>query len=228
MDFIELGSPERRGDLLLFKEHRYNISEVIYLDPPSQVEPKDFFSVIESRVTRREFGGMSVDLLSALFWYSAKTSTSKNLEQGHKWHHRPAPSAGGRHPLDHVILCHQKGIWAAFLYDPIGHAIGRLVIQDSEALQQWISLLFKALNVESQTVVWNVAQFHRTSSVYTNSASLIYRDEGAVQATFGLVAEALNLSFCTLGVSGEPAISRILCAAENLRGIGGFCVGERL
>ncbi|WP_173201775.1 hypothetical protein [Geobacter sp. SVR] len=228
MDFIELESPDRRGKLLPFQEYRYKVSEVIYLAPPSRIEPKDIFSVIESRKTRREFGRINLDQLSALFWYSAKTYASKILEQDHKWHHRPAPSAGGRHPLDHIIFRHDAGTWTVFLYDPISHAFGRLVIEDSEALRQWLEGLFKTLQIEAATVVWNVAQFQRTSSVYTNSASLIYRDEGAIQATFGLVAEALGLSFCTLGVSGEPILSGLFKATDRLRGIGGFCVGERV
>lgn len=227
MDFIELKSPERRDKLLPFQEHRYKISEIIYLDPPPQVESKDFFGVIQSRATRREFGSMSLDLLSALFWYSAKTFTSVDLEHGHRWHHRPAPSAGGRHPLDHVVFWNQEGVWAAFVYDPIGHVLGRLVIQDIEGLCQWIAKLFRTLQMEALTVVWNIAQVQRTSSVYIHPTSLIYRDEGAVQATFGMVAEALDLSFCTLGVSGEPVLSQILGAAKPLRGIGGFCVGKR-
>lgn len=228
MDFIELRNPARRGELLRFQEHCYEITEITYLEPPSKIEQKDFFRVVESRITRREFGEMSLNALSALFWYTAKTSVSRKLEQGHKWHHRPAPSAGGRHPLDHIIFRNMAGKWIAFLYDPIAHAFGRLAIEEKADINQWVEGIFTTLNIKSETVVWNVAQFQRTSSVYTNSTSLIYRDEGAIQATFGLVAEALNLNFCTIGVSGEPNISQMLRANDLLRGVGGFCVGARV
>lgn len=228
MDFIELECPERRDKLLPFQEFRFPITGIIYLSPPSETNTIDFFKVIRSRVTRREFGPITLDQLSTLFWYSAKTSKVVNLDEGHKWHHRPSPSGGGRHPLDHIVFRNENGEWIALLYDAIAHAFGKLKIDDPSGMRQLINGLFQTLDIYSSTFVWNVAQFNRSTSVYKNASSLIYRDEGVIQATFGLVAEALDLSFCTMGVSGEPMISLIFKANELLRGIGGFFVGSKI
>lgn len=226
MDFIELESPERRGNLLPFQAFRYPVTEIIYLPHPSQNEAVDFFGVVRSRSTRRDFGQISLQQLSELFWFSAKTSLVVDLDEGHKWYHRPSPSGGGRHPIDHIIFHYEGDKWSAFLYDSIAHAFGRLKL-DSTDMGYWIDDLFKALGIYATTIVWNVAEFQRSTSVYNNASALIYRDEGAVQATFGLVAEALNLNFCTIGVSGEPTISRLLMARERIRGIGGFFIGSK-
>jgi len=227
MDFIELESPERRDRLLPFQTFCYPVTEIIYLPPPSKNESVDFFKIVQSRSTRREFGQIDLRQLSELFWYSAKTSLVIELDEGHKWYHRPSPSGGGRHSIDHIIFRHEEQKWAAFLYDSIAHALGRLEI-DSSCIGYWIEELFRTLGIYATTVIWNVAQFQRTTSVYKNASSLIYRDEGAIQATFGLVAEAMNLNFCTIGVSGEPTISGMFMNTKQLRGIGGFYIGSKL
>ncbi|RII26352.1 MAG: hypothetical protein CXR31_11720 [Geobacter sp.] len=227
MDFIELESPERRENLLPFQGFHYPVTEIIYLPPPSKNEAVDFFKIVRSRSTRREFGQITLQQLSELFWYSAKTSLVIELDEGHKWYHRPSPSGGGRHPIDHIIFRYDGGNWDAFLYDSIAHVIGKLEV-DSSGMGYWIEDLFRTLGINATTVVWNIAQFQRSTSVYKNASSLIYRDEGAIQATFGLVAEALNLNFCTIGVSGEPYISRLFMARGQLRGIGGFCIGPKI
>lgn len=226
MDFIELESPERRAHLIPFRTFRYPVTEIIYLSPPSQNEAVDFFRVVKSRSTRRDFGQISLQQLSKLFWFSAKTSLEINLDEGHKWYHKPSPSGGGRHPIDHIIFRYERDKWIAFLYDSIAHALGKLKI-DSADIGFWIDDLFSTLGINATTIVWNVAQFHRSTSVYKNASALIYRDEGAIQGTFGLVAEALNLNFCTIGVSGEPTISKLLMSRELIRGIGGFYIGSK-
>lgn len=227
MDFIELPSPERRIELLPFRDLRLNITEILYLPPPSSTTEINFFSVLSSRTTRRDFGPIDLQQLSTLFWHSAKSKKVVHLEHGHKWYHRPAPSGGGRHPIDQIVFFNEDKQWSLFQYDPIAHALGKLQVDKPLVLQQWMDELFKKLEIQSKCFVWNIARFRRSTSVYLNASSLIYRDEGAIQATFGLVAEALGLNFCSIGVSGEPVLSQILNSAEFARGIGGFFIGSR-
>lgn len=227
MDFTELRSPERREKLLSFDDFHYPVTSVEYLVPPIEVVPADFFQVLMGRESRREFADLDLDQLSALLWHSAKTSKLVSLEKGHKWSHRPYPSGGGRHPIDHIIFRHDAGKWKLQVYDPIAHALGMVSVKNETKISEFVARISEMMDLGSAAIIWNVAQFKKTLSVYEDGSSLIYRDEGAVQATFGLVAEALKLNLCILGISGEPFISEILQSKELIRGIGGFLVGGR-
>lgn len=71
-----------------------------------------------------------------------------------------------------------------------------------------------------------VAEPGKTQAKYFNHESLVWRDAGALLATMGFVAEALNLNYCPIGITGEPWAS-MLSSEGNLVGVGAALIGGR-
>lgn len=227
MDFIELESPTRRPELLERSDFRYTITDIQYLPHPATHQPVDVFDVLRRRVTRREFGPLPIEDLSSFLWYSLKSFHAHKIDESHTWLHKPVPSGGGRHPIDQLIFRIQDDRADVLLYDHVAHALARLKLTDG-ICGEFVAAVNEIVKVESATIIWNIAQVNKVTAVYKHASSLIYRDEGAIQATCGLVAESLDLSFCTLGISGEPYIGKMLDSDRKIVGVGGMLVGSRL
>ena len=48
----------------------------------------------------------------------------------------------------------------------------------------------------------------------------MWRDAGVVLGYMSLVAEALSLAFCPLGITGEPFLTDYLSTASRLKAVG--------
>lgn len=230
MKHINLSSPVVRESELPYSEFRYSATNRSYLPIPSSPLTAPFIEVLESRRTRRKFGKLSQERLSALLWYSGKTRATWRETSGYLWQHRPSPSGGGRHPLDLFVLttglAPQKDIK---IYDPIAHALCQLEIDEPTSLISFLKEVNSPVEICADgTLLWFGAQFDRTMSKYENGESLVWRDAGALTATISLVCEALGMGCCPLGMSGEPWFSTILASKELVVGAGGCIVGERV
>ena len=62
-----------------------------------------------------------------------------------------------------------------------------------------------AVDEPPPAVLCLVAELQRTLSRYVGGMSLILRDSGALMATICLVATALGLASCPIGIGGESA-----------------------
>lgn len=226
MDIIDLGSAERRAHHLPFEEFPYPASKITYLPVPEGESSEPFFEVLDRRATRREFGGISQENLSSLLWHAAKVKSSKILEAGHVWQHRPAPSAGGRHPLDLLIITRINRELQVQIYDPIAHALKDLNLPSPRPMENLIRFLQDNFETGQAVILWFAAQVQKTTSVYRNATGLIYRDAGALEATVALAAEALGLNYCSIGITGEPWISNSLGSEGLVCGVGGMLVGD--
>lgn len=227
MPRIDLLSPIKRGQELPYSEFAYQIRDVIYLPVPEILRGIAFLDVIEARRSRRDFAPLSIKDLSTILWFTAKTFSSKHEESGYNWQHRPTPSAGGRHPIDILITNQNPGRDAFYLYDPLAHALCELEVHDEEAGEELLCEIETALPIGGATIICFVAQFERTLSKYDHGESLVWRDSGALLALVCLVAEALQLSCCGFGITGEPWISRMFGAGNLLSGVGGCLCGNR-
>jgi hypothetical protein len=85
----------------------------------------------------------------------------------------------------------------------------------------------EVIPIGGATILWLAAQFDRTMARYENGESLVWRDAGCFLGTLDLTAEALGMSFCQLGLTGEPWISQTLGSGHRVVGAGGCLVGER-
>lgn len=222
---VEIGNPVLRGQELSYQEFGYPILSQQFLPEPPASHSAPFFEVISSRVSRRTFKPLTFEQLNALLWHSSRTINIAPPKQEIRWEHRPAPSAGGRHPID-VFLIEQEGRNNRLsLYQSVPHALAVLKVNE-DSLNGLILEMEKILPRQEATVLWFGAQFERTLARYENGDSLVWKDTGTLTATFCFVAEALDLNFCPLGITGEPYLSQCL-QTEKVIGVGGAYVGSR-
>lgn len=223
MEHINLNSPVPRKSELNYFEFPYKIIGKKYLPTPIASSDIPFFKVLLSRCSRRDLGYVSDNTLSELLWYSAKTLSVKKLESGYLWQHRPSPSAGGRHPID--LLLFSRKTSKVRIYDPLAHSLCEIKVESS-LLDNFIEFINEVIPVEEATIIMFAAQFDRTLTKYEYGESLVWRDAGALLTTISLVAEAIGLYSCALGVTGEPLLSELLRSDDQVVGVGGCLVGK--
>lgn len=227
MAIIKLGSPRPLKVEKSYCEFKFPIIQREYLPKPFKKNHNDFFRIVINRRTRRDFGLLAESQLSTVLWY---TSHVKYLskEQGRIISQkRPVPSAGGRHPIDLLIVAPTDEGWSASVYDPFAHCLCYLDI-DSYVLEELLMDVDSVVAIQQATLIWFIAQPDRTMSKYTNSTSLIWRDAGVLQGQFSLVAESLNLSCCLLGITGDKFINKLFSSKGKLVGMGGCLIGNRV
>ena len=227
MKQVDLASPVPRDSAVPYSEFKYRISEEIFLPEPEIVIEIPFSDVLSARRSRRTFKVISAEKLNALLWHSARAITITPPIHGARWQHRPSPSAGGRHPIDILIIGERRDSQDVFLYDPVAHKLCKLVVKETSSLDELVNLVNRVIPPEQATIILFGAQFERTLSVYKYGESLVWRDAGALIATLSLVAESLELNCCALGITGEPFLSQIVNSKGKVLGVGGLLIGER-
>jgi SagB-type dehydrogenase family enzyme len=227
MKRVDLANPVPRDSALPYSEFEYRISEEIFLPEPEILIDTPFPDVLIARHSKRTFKVISTEKLNALLWHSARAITIAPPNHNARWQHRPSPSAGGRHPIDLLILREKRNSQNVFLYDPIAHKLCKLMLSKTSSLNQLVNLINQVIQLEQAAVILFGAQFDRTLSVYKNGESLVWRDTGALIATLSLVAESLELNCCALGITGEPFLSQMLDSKDKVVGVGGLLIGER-
>ena len=121
-----LGSPYPRKSRLAQKKPVFKIVGREYLPRPSDPSGIDFFSVVAQRRSRRDFASLSKELLSKLLWYSAHPYSVHKDDLGYEVQFRPAPSAGGLHPIEFLVICPISAGWIPHIYDPKAHCLCRV------------------------------------------------------------------------------------------------------
>lgn len=228
MKRTDLSSPFPRERELPYSEFLYSIGERSYLPEPDALPAVAFASVLASRESRRSFNPISPDKLNSLLHYSARASVVSSPNQSPRWQHRPTPSAGGRHPIDLLVIQQQGGSQSVHLYQPEPHALAKLKLAANNlSLDKFCKEVNHVVVQDEATILWFAAQFERTLSKYENGESLVWRDVGALLGTISLVAECLGLNCCAIGITGEPFISELLASNGKVIGVGGLSVGQR-
>ena len=234
MKLTKLGEPTPRHEPLSIAGICYPIEEIIRLPTPEVSSNYEFFQVIDRRTSKRNYIALTIEQTSNLLWYSAGLRSERRVLSGAGcWSHTPTPSAGGCHPIDIFVMSNNLNPNAIYLYDSGTHALGKIATQNVSCLAQlWQTAMRVVPTLGGASLLWFVAQPARTLARYINGESLIWRDSGALAATICLVAEALDLNACILGVSGEPILSCVLDPdgepdQHHVLGVGGCLVGAR-
>jgi hypothetical protein len=194
--------------------------------PPESLPRPSFFRVLRQRESRRTFARIDQELLATLLWFTAKTWRRTPTGRGARWEHRATPSAGGRHPIDTLLFeTTPNRLW---LYDSLGHCLRQIRPRVPSMLRRLRAAVNQVLPVGQGTILLHAAQLARTAARYRHPDTLVWRDAGALVATTALVAEALGLSCCPLGITGEPFLSEALGSDARVLGVGGCIVGKRI
>jgi SagB-type dehydrogenase family enzyme len=198
------------------------VADIVALPIPERVSPDPFFEVLARRRTRRTFLPMNTQSLGTLLWHGARVKESGHRELGFALSKRPAPSAGAIHPVHLLLAGESVSGWN--LYDPWKHALHRLCAP--VGFEEACGSLRQLADLSGATLLTFVVEPAMSEAKYDNAGSLVWRDAGALQATLGLVAEALGLSWCSLGVTGDAWVERLF-PRSGLLGVGCALVGGR-
>lgn len=184
------------------------------------LEHVSFGAVLDARSSVREVTPLTRDALGELLWHGARTRATS--DDAPVWQHRAASSAGGLHPLEIVIL--RRDALGALRYDPIRHALDELADVDHEQLARARAKLGAIIPRSMGDLIVLLADFSRTGAAYKNARSLVWRDAGSLFATLHLVAAALGLGMCQLGVLGH-AVANAISLPTDFEAVGVASVG---
>jgi SagB-type dehydrogenase family enzyme len=137
--------------------------------------------------------------LSALLWHAARVRATHEAD-GRLREHRASASGGAVHPISLVLFRHHDE--RALRYDPMRHALEILADVDQAKLTASRLKVGDLVPGAVGDFILMLADGAKTDAVYEHSRSLIWRDAGGLLATLQLVAVALGLGMCPLGLLG--------------------------
>lgn len=202
----------------------YSIDRAIVLNEPRR-HKIDFFQVLQMRRSSQGFTPLTSGQLADFLGYAMRTTEVRLDSTGWMWQHRTSASAGGIHPVDTFVLNFPPGNQAIYYYDPFGHTLKQLAAQHSKPLHLLRRYALKMKNEPNAVVIWFAAQGHLTAAKYHNAESLVWRDSGSLVMTSYLVATALRLKCCALGITGRKYFSELGKGKRRVEGVGGVLLG---
>ncbi|UMY49286.1 nitroreductase family protein [Pseudomonas azotoformans] len=216
MTWIDLGNPSPKLSPSRYNLVKWQTGEVQRLTASTAGSTTTFNQVIEGRKSDRQFGPIDDQQLGALLWQACRCREVWPSDLGFDLEHRSTPSAGAIHPI-HVLI-NKPGDCRWWLYQPQGHYLVEL-IKASEQLAGLLEHSAKVLEGPSAVRLLFVAEPGKTLTKYDEGCSLVWRDAGALLAILALTAHAQGLTFCPLGITGEPWASA-LSDQGQLAGVG--------
>lgn len=177
--------------------------------------PVDLSSLLEERQTRRHFTSEISDTdLGDLLWLTCRSRSSRPSPFGPDQESRPHPSAGAMHPI-HVLVSRRDDPWSR--YDPVGHALVQ-ILDSHENAAQVRRAAGELVELEQGVLIALVAEPGKTAAKYENSESLVWRDAGVVLGYISIIAEALALPFCPLGITADQYLANLAPSPGRLHG----------
>lgn len=205
MTWIDLGNPVPHDCPIQYRPYEWSEQDIEYLGTPSELILPRLEKIISGRRTRRTFDSLNRKQLSEFLWLSLRTVAKGDDYLGFPTAQRPLPSSGAIHPT-HVLLSNQDGIWMRYAPDHHGlYLLGEM----NNKLSGLREATKDVVEPQDATVLLFVAEPGKVDAKYKHGNSLIWRDAGVIIGHMALVAEALNLNFCPLGITGEPWASKL-------------------
>jgi len=220
MTWIDLDNPRPLNIPKAYKPYVWQESDIKYLSSPNSLPAKSISEVFVSRRTVRKFKTVTPQKLSDLLWLTSRELSWKTSELGFQLSQRPIPSAGAIHPIHILFANSNQNSWKRYV--PQLHALRE--VKESSNVKVVIDAIRTIVPPEQGTLFLFVAEHGKTFAKYNSATSLIWRDAGVMLGALSLCAEALDLSFCPLGVTGEPW-ARELDKKGSLVGVGMAILG---
>jgi len=225
MEITKLKPPYPRAKALSIQ--RYSFLYTGFLPLPKIVKFRwpTLGRVLTERQSRRKFQTqLSFQELAGIVWHSARLRDKRVLENGFVWESRIAPSGGGCHPIHIVILGAPDFPRDVLIYDAEHDGFGVISSVEDRILRKALREIDRCLRVGKGTVLWFFADIAKTAGKYVNPESLIWRDSGALLATFLFVVEGMGLQACGLGIHDTPSLRKIFTLPPTVIGVGGCIV----
>lgn len=216
-------SPRPHAAPLVYTPVEWPNGRSVPLSPRDGPVNVDLCQLLEIRQTRRHFPEkISIEVLGQLLWLGCRSRSSRPSGLGFNLDSRPAPSAGGIHPV-HILISYRQGDpWSR--YDPAYHGLveinGTQIHADAAR-----EMAGEVVRLDEAVLLAFVAEPGKTAAKYEHPESLVWRDAGVLLGYVSLASEALNLSFCPLGLTGEPHMAKLLGGQSELCGVGMALVG---
>ncbi len=189
-----------------------------------------FATVLQRRQSVRRFDSPSRSDLLALMTHAARCRFAWFMENGQIASSRPSPSAGARHPIELVIAAlNVRGLVPGlYWFDPILCRLSVLLESSNIALEVAVrAQTALATDQPPPAVICLVAELKRTLGSYVGGMSLILRDAGAFLATASLVATALGLAACPVGIGGDsPSLTALRVKYPDWSEVGAIAIGR--
>lgn len=220
MDWITLGNPVPRAAHQPYTPVEWAEHERLTLPAVGPLGTRDIHQLFGERRTQRSFKPMTLGELSSLLWLTARVQQTGAGDLGFPLTHRPCPSGGSIHPI-HLVF-HLEETSGLARYDPWRHEL--VVVPHSEEMASSMRSAATNLVAGGGTVVALVAEPGKTFAKYAQAASVVWRDAGVLLGYLALAAKALGMTFCPLGITGEPWTSQ-LDRQGRLVGVGMGIIG---
>lgn len=191
-----------------------------YLPVPDTPAPTSFFAVVAARRSIRTLFPLSEARIGELLWHAARVLTMSSPSAGYPMRKSPSPSAGGLQSQNILV---QPSPELLLFYNPISHSLGSIA-HGSDVAPQLFKSAMAVVPAQEATILWLAGDRVLISNFYDEGESLLWRDSGSLAAVITLVAEALGIGTCILGISGEPCLSKAFDG--NLAGFGAILIGE--
>lgn len=200
-----------------------SLVELSPLPPMIDTPSADFLEVLSQR--RSTIGGTpALARLASLLWHSTQLRDRSFDGRFGQWESRPAPSAGGIHPIRLLVLPLEPRAVAG-VYDDAGHALGRCGLDPAQAVSLNRASVISLTGARFGTTLQLFASPDRGAACYENYGTLLWRDAGALIATICFTAEALGLSAVPIGRLGTEIV-RAFGLSDGFVGLGGVHVGS--
>ena len=219
---MTLPSPLPRPGAIAAKRFAPNVIRKHYLTPPSVRVEADLFSTLDARRSYRDLGAISESQIADVLWYAARLLNRTSPRDDHEERKCPFPSAGGLQSQN-ILVQHPHS--ALQFYDPIAHALCDFGAPPLAVSQLSIEAR-KVVDAPDAAILWIAGDHALINAYYSEGESLLWRDAGILLFAISIVAEALRLGACILGLSGEPLISKLF--GEHLTGFGAVVLGKRI
>jgi SagB-type dehydrogenase family enzyme len=157
-------------------------------------------ALLERRRSERRLRRPALDAIAAVLVAGARVLAEDKADDGYLRTWRPYPSAGGRHPIDLLVVSPDVDGLApgAWWFDAWSCELVREANFDiGPPIRAAESIIGSAV----PAIVFAVAMPGRTLERYPNGMSLVWRDAGVVLQTLHLLANDAGLASCILGTT---------------------------
>ncbi len=224
MQWTDLGNPHPKTESESYQPIAWEslAESPLPEESPLSARARSFADIALSRRTRREFAALSLEQLGSLLTLTCRTQHRTRSELGFSLSRAPCPSAGAIHPIHVLLIQPNDKNW--YRYAPHTHTLHQ--IPSTVDAASVMASMHDIVPASAATLLLFAAEPGMTASKYEAPESLVWRDAGVQLGFFAMAAEALDLNFCPLGVTGEPWIGRLI-DQTGLAGVGAALLGSR-
>lgn len=221
--WLDLGNPRPKEQLTAYTPIEWS-GQRIALPTKGSARAPHLAALLATRRSRRDFAApATLDDLAAMLELCCRTREVQASDLGFYLEFRPHPAAGAIHSVHTLVQRENDEDW--MYYDAQAHQLVSLhgTAAAANAARSAADELVPAANA---SLIALVAEPNKAAAKYESPGSLIWRDAGVLLGYLSICAEALALSFCPLGITGQRTLDRDLDEQGRLCGVGMALLGR--